>query len=639
MVNDNYFNDEIKVEISASKTKHAELFSAFEYGEVLTFLLHLPDELMADELMADEATIVLQRDDDKRELLFKGEKSANSFRFVLNCGDICAEGLGRGLFYYVFLCGNHVISQNEFGKGYILGTDVNNCSRFQLSVYKNGTNRPTGMEGGIMYQIFPDRFAKGSTATHKEKAVIEEDWFAPISEYPEKPGDPVKNNTFYGGTLWGIIEKLDYLKELGVTLLYLNPVFQSASNHRYDTGDYEKTDELLGGEEALKKLIDAAKEKNIGIILDGVFNHTGADSRYFNLEGTYPSTGAYQSKDSPYYNWYFFNDYPELYECWWGIKILPKVNCQNRDYREFIAGNGGIIEKYFSLGIAGWRLDVADELPDEMLDAIRKKATDCKENALIYGEVWEDASNKIAYSSRRHYFTGGQINAVMNYPLKNALITFLTEGNAEFLFYTMKILYSHYPKAVSDMQMNLLSTHDTERILTVLAGSPDSLKENSVLSHSKLTAEECELGKKRLQIAVLLQMLLPGIPCIYYGDEAGMEGYRDPFNRRPYPWGKEDREVLTFYKEIIALRRSLPMLADAYYRGISCENGVYVFERFNDYGDVLRIVVNMSEQTYFCGKNGKILYSLKCEINNNVLCIKENGVACILSETGKEAFV
>ena len=209
--------------------------------------------------------------------------------------------------------------------------------------------------------------------------------------------------------------------------------------------------------------------------------------------------------------------------------------------------------------------------------------------------MWEDASNKIAYSQRRHYFTGGQLTSVMNYPLKNAIIAFLSERDAEFLFFTMRILYSHYPKAVSDMQMNLLSTHDTERILTVLAGSPQGNEDNAVLSAARLSEEERRNAKRLLKLAVILQMFLPGIPCIYYGDEIGMEGYRDPFNRQTYKWGQEDEEVLAFYRKVTKLRRSLLLLADAYYEGCSCENGLFVFRRFDD-RQTLTVAVNRSEE-------------------------------------------
>ena len=250
------------------------------------------------------------------------------------------------------------------------------------------------------------------------------------------------------------------------------------------------------------------------------------------------------------------------------------------------------------MGIAGWRLDVADELPDEALDAIRSAAEHADGKGLVYGEVWEDASNKISYSARRHYFIGGQLTATMNYPLKNAIIGYLTEGDAEFIFYTMKIIYSHYPKSASDLSMNILSTHDTERILTVLAGSPRAEASPDILAHAALSPHERALAIEKLKIAALLQMTLPGIPCIYYGDEIGMEGYHDPFNRKPYQWGREDEQILSYYKMLTSFRKRCKMLADAYYRGISAKDGIYIFERFNDEGETLKVIANLSDHCY-----------------------------------------
>lgn len=618
-----YFEDCVRVVCSATRTKHAELFSAFEYGEVLTYRMYL-----APELMVNEATLSLFRDDDGATLTIPGQKEGDGFTFTVESDQICLSGRNGGLFYYCFHLDNKVLSQNEFGEGYYLSDTEEGCSKFQLSVYRPGSNRQLGYEGGIMYQIFPDRFFRSENRFTKDGAVIEEDWYGDIREYPLTPGAPVKNNHFFGGDLYGIAEKLDYLKELGVTLIYLNPIFKAASNHRYDTGDYEQVDELLGGNAALQFLIDRAKEKGIGIILDGVFNHTGDDSKYFNKYGRYPTLGAYQSKDSPYYDWYFFKNYPDSYECWWGITIQPKMNGKNEKYLAYFAGEDGIISRYLKMGIAGWRLDVADELPDEALDAIKSAAEHVDGKGLVYGEVWEDASNKISYSVRRHYFTGGQLTATMNYPLKNAIVGYLTEGDAEFIFYTMKTIYSHYPKSASDLAMNILSTHDTERILTVLAGSPQTAASPDILAHAVLTAEERASAIKKIKIAALLQMTLPGIPCIYYGDEIGMEGYHDPFNRKPYPWGREDEQILSYYKTLTSFRKQCKMLADAYYRGISAKNGVYIFERFNDKGEILKVIANLSDHCYLERFQGKMLLCpAMTEITDGIAVAQNTAVA------------
>lgn len=587
-------NDQNKVRVqkTASRTSHAELFTAFEYGEELQ--VHLT---LCEEYAADSAEIRLFCDDTGRTVSIEGKKKGDAFLFSLDTQEICPEGQQFGLFYYAFYTPAFTVAQNEFGEGFVIANPGEEVSKFQLSVYKPGSNTPSPHAGGIIYQIFPDRFAKGKGAPVKTGAVLEKDWYKPISEYQAGPGMPVKNNHFYGGTLWGVAEKLDYMKDLGVDVLYLNPIFEADSNHKYDTADYSKVDSMFGGEEALKNLIDKSNEVGIEIILDGVFNHTGDDSLYFNKYGNYNTLGAYQSKESPFYPWYCFRSYPEKYDSWWGISILPKVNGNNDQFIDFIAGRGGIIEKYCKMGILGWRLDVADELSDKMLDAIKKRVCSVREDGLIYGEVWEDASNKIAYSHRRHYFSGGQLNAVMNYPLKNAIISYLQHGDAEFLYYSMRILYGHYPKAVSDLQMNFLSTHDTERILTVLAGSPEADRANDYLATARLTEEQRKNAKKLLRLAVVLLTTLPGMPCIYYGDEIGMEGYHDPFNRQPYPWGKEDKEIFSFFKDTLSLRKKYPMLRDAYYQGVYHDNGVFVFDRFNDH-ERMRVVMNLSDKPY-----------------------------------------
>jgi len=366
---------------------------------------------------------------------------------------------------------------------------------------------------------------------------------------------------------------------------------------KYDTGDYMQIDEIFGGEEAFDHLIEKAKEKNIGIILDGVFNHTGDDSRYFNKYGKYDTLGAYQSPDSPWYHWFDFEDYPDRYRCWWGIDILPAVNTNEPSYRNFICGKDGVIRHYLRKGISGWRLDVADELSESLIRAIRSASRKEKSDALLLGEVWEDASDKIAYGKRRSYFGGNELDSVMNYPVGNAIIDYLLYGDSKKLFATVKRLYTHYPKGASDACMNLLGTHDTERILTRLSGVPDGGRSPKELSTAKLSPAERALATERLKLAWLLLSIMPGVPCIFYGDEAGMEGYYDPFNRRPFPWGREDEALLSFYREIGKLRRSLDLFAKGYMKlPESMPQGVFALSRFDETRTLLA-VVNLSGKT------------------------------------------
>lgn len=590
--------------------KHAELFSAFSYSDILKLTLYLPDtsnatnvtfELWNDDAMTRSSIPVCYK---------KSEDGYDLFEIILDPKELCGEN-DNGLFYYhySFEKGDKHYYVSRCAYDLLPETTENSfeVSSYQLTFYSDRLKTPDSMKGKIMYQIFVDRFAKGDTPVDvRDDAVICDDWYNGIPEYPERPGGFVKNNMFFGGTLWGVIEKLDYLKELGVDIIYLNPIFEAYSNHKYDTGDYMHVDKMFGGDAAFDALIRETKKRNIGVILDGVFNHTGSDSIYFNKNGRYPSLGAYNSRESVYADWYYFNSFPNDYRSWWGIEILPKLNGKNRELIEFICGENGVIRHYIKKGAYGWRLDVADELDEELLLKIHEAAK--KEgDAPIIGEVWEDASNKIAYDRRRKYFRACELDSVMNYPLKTALCDFLLHGDAEKLAHTTTELYAHYPKAVSDVLMNFLGTHDTERILTVLSGENVGDMTNSELSVYKMSEDARKRALGLLKLAYLIVSTMPGVPCIYYGDEIGIEGGRDPFNRKPYPWGKEDTTLLTWYKKIGELRKSEPVFVDGYYRVVYAENGVFVYERFKD-TEKITVVANMSKETYVLNIHGVSLF-------------------------------
>ena len=328
-----------------------------------------------------------------------------------------------------------------------------------------------------------------------------------------------------------------------VSVIYLNPIFEARSNHRYDTADYLKIDPLLGTQADFGDLCSAARSRGIRIILDGVFNHTGADSRYFNKYNRYAEVGAWQEANgagiSPYSSWYSFtrSDGQVSYDAWWGFAELPGVNEQDLNYRDFITGPDGVVRHWLRLGASGWRLDVSDELPDFFLRAIRRAVKEEKDDAAVIGEVWEDASNKISYGHYRDFLLGQTHDTVMNYPFQRALIGWLSgHFSAMWLHHQLETLREHYPKPAFYAAYNLISSHDIERALTTLAGDPDpgSREEQARLHLSK---EQRTLGEKLMRLAVLFQMVYPGCPVIYYGDEIGMEGYRDPFNRRTFPLG------------------------------------------------------------------------------------------------------
>lgn len=439
---------------------------------------------------------------------------------------------------------------------------------------------PKWLDGGIIYHIFVDRFCKGTTPVPVRDDVVMLDWDKDLPEYPEKPGAFLRNNTFFGGTLWGVAEKLDYLKGLGVSCIYLSPVFKAYSNHKYDTGDYMQTDEMFGGDEALENLFREAAKRDIGVILDGVFNHVGDDSVYFDKYGKYGGHGAYTDPKSPYRDWFTFKHYPDEYEAWWGIGNLPRVT-RTPAFRKLIYGKGGVVEKYMKMGASGFRLDVVDELECDFVDKLCAKIKKHKKDAYIVGEVWEDASDKMAYSERKQYFWGKQLDAVMNYPLRSAIIEYVMHGKGVLIADVVKTLYRHYPEHKSAYMMNVLGTHDTERILTVLGGDTSYGCTNAELSVKRMDALQRSVAFHRLKNAVLLQMTLPGIPCIYYGDEAGMEGYKDPFNRCPYPWGREDAKIYGWYKKLIGIRQSEKAFVSHSFGVITVKNGLFAFTRGN----------------------------------------------------------
>ena len=452
---------------------------------------------------------------------------------------------------------------------------------FQLTVFDENLYTPNFIRGGIMYQIFPDRFAK--SGEHHENVpadrVLREDWYGVPYYRPDEKGI-VRNNDFFGGDLKGIIQKLPYIKSLGVTVIYLNPIFESQENHRYSTANYEKIDSLLGTEEDFVELCKTAGEMGIDIILDGVFSHTGADSIYFNKFGRYGEhTGAYRDRNSPYFPWYSFTAYPDRYESWWGISTLPNVDENNPAYTNYICGDDGILQKWIKLGARGWRLDVADELPDEFLDNLNKSVKKMGDDKVIYGEVWEDASNKESYGVRRRYLIGGQLDSVMNYPFKEAILNYVKYADARAFTDSILTIIEHYPKPAVDMLMNFISTHDTERALTRLGGEEVGWHDKDWQFEHHLSPSEYVYGISLLKCAMVLQFFLPGVPCVYYGDEAGMEGYRDPFNRCCYPWGHENIELIDFTRSLAKVRRETRAFEQGDLRFIQVDDNVCVFAR------------------------------------------------------------
>ena len=444
---------------------------------------------------------------------------------------------------------------------------------------------PTWLGEGIMYQIFPDRFHRSENYKDpklNKNYVLREDW----GGEPHKGAfeDGVWNKEFFGGNLRGIIEKLDYLVSLGITVIYLNPIFEAFSNHRYDTGNYMEIDPLLGTTEDFVELCDTAKGMGIRIVLDGVFNHTGSDSLYFNKEGRYSSVGAYQSKESPYFSWYDFEEYPDKYDSWWGITTLPAVKETDPSYLDFMArADDSVVRYWMQKGASGFRLDVVDELPDEFLDQVTRAIKEEKKDGCVIGEVWEDASNKIAYGVKRKYFKGKQLDSVMNYPLKDEVLDFLNNHHqGDILEKGMTKLWENYPRRAFHHLMNILSTHDTERILTAL---------------EKNSENEDETRAKH-RIALLIWAFMPGIPCIYYGDELGYKGGKEPENRRCFVEEEKDQDINNVFKEILDFRRGIEDISSLEYAPYIGEAGLFGFIR-RDKEQTLVVIVNSGEERSF----------------------------------------
>ena len=437
---------------------------------------------------------------------------------------------------------------------------------YQLTVYQGEEAVPTWFGEGMTYQIFPDRFCRSRIPDPTGLVggrTVHQNWEDEPVYRPDEHGE-IRNRDFFGGDFQGVISKLDHLKDLGVETLYFNPIFEAAENHRYGTADYDRIDPMLGCNEDFSRLCDEAHKRGMRVMLDGVFNHTGFVSRYFNGDGFYPDVGACQSWDSPYRSWFQFIRWPDQYESWWGIYSLPAVNESDPSYRRFIFGDeDSVVRHWLRLGASGWRLDVADELPDSFIQKLNAAARREKSDALIIGEVWEDASNKIAYSERRRYFQGGELDSVMNYPLRDAILGFLNGGTAEHFAESMECIRENYPRDVFYNLMNVVGTHDTARALTLLGVTENEWKmDRNGRAHYQLPPDRLEIALRRLRMAAVIQFTMPGSPTIYYGDEAGQQGFEDPFNRRTYPWGHENQELLAFYRKLCEIRAEEQTLAD-----------------------------------------------------------------------------
>ena len=509
-------------------------------------------------------------------------------------GAYTAPGEGE-LCWYVFRLTRWDGTLSYLGKNG-LRPDRDGAERWQLTVYED-TGTPDWFGRGVTYQIFPDRFRRTGTTDVSGmvgRRWLHESWDDQPVFRPDEDGQ-ITNRDFFGGSLAGITEKLDYLQSLSVTTLYLNPIFEAASNHRYDTADYRAIDPLLGDEETFRTLCREAHKRGMRVMLDGVFNHTGSRSRYFNADGFYPELGAAQSQDSPYYDWYSFHPWPTDYDAWWGVKTLPAVNEQRPAYRQFIfKGEDSVVRHWLRCGADGWRLDVADELPGDFIAGIRRAIEDEKPDGYLLGEVWEDGSNKVAYSQRRRYLLGRETHGLMNYPLRTALLRWLGGGDAAEFRESMETLRANYPPAAFYGAMNFLGTHDTPRILTLLGAEhiPAAKEERAAFA---LSPAQLARGRAKLRLAGMLLYGFPGSPTLFYGDEAGMQGFEDPLNRGTYPWGREDTGLLDFFRALGRLRKERRSLQSGSLTYIYAQGGGLVITREHE-GETTMVALNAGDE-------------------------------------------
>jgi len=499
---------------------------------------------------------------------------------------------------------NYFFSYTANGEQRYVKNNMNDIDTFKMSV---NFETPVWAKGAMMYHIFVDRFCKGRKESLPElpKRVIHTSWSELPVVGPDKDG--IWNNDFYGGDLQGIISKLDYLSELGITILYLSPIVVSQSNHRYDTANYEEIDPYVGCKFDVKMLCDEAHKRNMKVVLDAVFNHTGNDSIYFNEYNTYPTKGAYQYSDSPYRNFYRVNEIAEKkqFDYWWGMPNLPVCDGNSREWLDYITGVNGIIDGWFNLGIDGLRLDVADELTDNYIEHIRSAVKRNKLDGFILGEVWENPMRM----NRGYVSCGKCLDSVMNYQLIDALIRYFKYADTFKLDYIIKDILREYPEDTINTLMNFTSTHDISRAIEIFGTDHFNqnakwawdLKSNDLswCKEHNITINEVRQGKDIYQAYVFALAFLPGILSIFYGDEVGVKGIGNLLNRQPFPWDNIDQDLLEYFKSIGRIRKQELFLRTADLNIFDINKNYLMFERTNEVEKMLVTINRTNEEVSF----------------------------------------
>ena len=590
----------MRILFDSQEAIYKEPFGTLSQGQLCQLHIHIPISVGAVK-----TECILDFADGAPALVVCMEQVRTEGDYAIFAGNFALQQ--TGLYFYYFRIYKPEGSFRLFKQGH--DTNMEAGDKWQVTCTPQSFTTPDWAKGAVIYQIFPDRFCKAGEPDLTGKYTpytVHAHWNDEVSWEPDETGT-VLNNDFFGGNFLGIAEKMDYIASFGTTILYLNPISKSFSNHRYDTGDYKTPDPMLGTIDDFKFLCQTAHKFGIHVILDGVYSHTGSDSLYFEQACTDPQ--------SPYYSWYTFYAYPNHYNSWWGFTTLPTANKMDPSFMDYIIDSeDSVVAHWLKLGADGFRLDVADELPDAFILRLKNRIREIKPDALLIGEVWEDASNKISYHIRRRYFVDGALDSCMNYPFRTAIIDFVTgrDDGRQFKEKVMTIA-ENYPPQVLACNMNLLSTHDTPRILTALADDFEGTRAEYAVR--KLSESQRAQAKDSLFMASFLQYTLPGAPSIYYADEAGMEGHKDPFNRRTYPWGNEDAQLIAHYRALGALRTNHTALRLGKLQFFHAENGKLGFIRTHQ-NKQLKIYVNHSnapwqiptESILFCHKlSGNLL--------------------------------
>lgn len=591
----------MRILFDSKKTEYKKPFGAIKAGEKCTLCIKIPCSCSARSVW-----IKLFNEHTGENFSFEMVKAYKSENYDTFEGSFSLENPGLCFYHFYIEAKDSSFSLYKFSYN---DTNMEEGDLWQLTCYDKSFYVPDAFCGKVMYQIFPDRFyrenilpANGKLSPYKVHESTDD-----IPDYLPNENGEILNCDFFGGNLKGIEKKLSYLKDMGVGLIYLNPIFKAYSNHRYDTADYKMIDPLLGNEEDFKSLCNSAHKMGIKIILDGVFSHTGSNSIYFE--------SAVTDENSPYRQWFNFHNFPNKYDAWWGIKTLPCVNEMNDGYLDFIIRNDdSVLAKWLTLGADGFRLDVADELPDEFIKLLRERVKEVKEESFVLGEVWEDASNKISYSKRRQYFTHKELDSVMNYVFKDTIIAFV-KGEISCKCFSQRIMdiCENYPYDALCSAMNCLSTHDTERIITALSDIRRDMSKEEKASFV-LNEEQRKTAYERLYIAVFLQFMLPGNPCIYYGDEIGMEGFGDPFCRGYFKWENIECDLRYFYKALSKIKNETESIKIGKINFVETED-VICFERYVE-DECVRVYINT-------GKKGVNIKKCDTLISHNTSCVGE----------------